>query len=295
MTNRKLIIGTRGSTLALWQARFVQDKLKEQGQSSVIQIIKTTGDQKLGPLSEIGGKGLFIKELEVALLDKKIDIAVHSLKDMPAKLPEPFELVTFLPRHDPRDLMIFHKSIFQKFTEIDEINEKNCPNIKFTCGTSSPRRAALLKKTFPKIVIKELRGNVDSRLAKLDDHEFDAIILAKAALDRLNITGHYDAIPVSVETIPPCATQGIIAIETTSHHDFDRTALQALNCKNTQEAASFERKILEKIGAACTTPIGVYTDLNKIFIKWQKEKKITHWHDDFKDYSLEAITNQLLD
>jgi len=202
MNSDKLVIGTRGSTLALWQARFVQSQLKEQGQASVIQIIKTTGDQKSGPLSEIGGKGLFIKEL---------------------------------------------------------------------------------------------RGNVDSRLSKLDEHEFDAIVLAKAALDRLEITDLYHAIPVAVESIPPCATQGVIAIETTTDHDIERSALKKLSCDKTKIAAEFERTVLAKIGAACTTPIGVHTDLNKIFIKWQKEKQLKEWSSNFDGFNIEAITQYLLD
>src|SRR5258708_4759824 len=167
-----LVIASRGSQLALWQARWVEAQLRALGHQCRIEIIKTTGDKITDvPLAQVGGKGLFTKEIEEALIDRRIDLAVHSLKDMPADLPEGLILAAIPEREDPRDALIG-----RPMSQLDEHSR---------VGTSSLRRSAQLRASKPGIDISMLRGNVDTRLRKLDEGQYDAIILAAAGLRRL--------------------------------------------------------------------------------------------------------------
>src|SRR6201994_1609540 len=195
-----LVIASRGSQLALWQARWIQTRLAALGQESRIEIIKTTGDKITDvPLAKVGTKGLFTKEIEEALLDGRADLAVHSLKDLPTELPQGLALAAVPVREDPRDAVIG-----RRLAEL-ETGE--------TIGTSSLRRAAQLRKLRPDLRIESVRGNLDTRLRKLDEGQYDAILLAAAGLKRLG-WGDRIAEILPVEKMCPAVGQGALAIET---------------------------------------------------------------------------------
>src|SRR4051812_38098484 len=195
-----LVIASRGSQLALWQARWVESQLKAAGHECRIEIIKTTGDKITDvPLSQVGGKGLFTKEIEEALLDGRAQLAVHSLKDLPTELPEGLVLAAVPQREDPCDAVIG-----RKLADL-------APGAKV--GTSSLRRSAQLKKLRPDLVIESVRGNLDTRLRKLDEGQYDAIMLAAAGLKRLGWGDRIaEILPPSV--MCPAVGQGALAIET---------------------------------------------------------------------------------
>lgn len=238
-------IGTRGSPLALWQANEVARILGAAGYAPEIVVVRTTGDARSDvALASIGGKGLFVKELEEALERGTIDMAVHSLKDVPSMLPEPFELAGFLPRADPRDAWLG--------TPLDELP----PFARI--GTSSPRRRAQLLARRPDLDIQPLRGNVGTRIEKLYRGEFDGIVLAAAGLARL---GRSSAVTrfFSVDEMVPAAGQGIIAIETLRGTPFpagDPTSALAVRC---------ERGVLQKFGTRldCYSTIAVHATLEE--------------------------------
>ena len=192
-------------------------------------------------------------------------------------------MIAYLPRHDPRDLIVFNTEQTELKIKTQEIKADFKSNAKLTIGTSSPRRAALIKKTFPNAILKDLRGNVDTRLSKLDQKEYDAIILAKAALDRLELVDKYNCVPFSIEAMTPCGCQGIIAIEALdSNQNIPKNIFDKINCSKTREAAVFERGILEAIEASCTTPIGVYTDLETTNVRWQKPGELKDWSEKYE-------------
>ena len=211
--NGALRLGTRGSQLALWQANAVAARLQEAtGRSCRIIVIKTSGDRlKDAPLSEVGGKRLFVKELEDALLRGEIDLAVHSSKDMPAVLPDGLTIGAVLPREDPLDAIVLPtktvRTVEMSFNDVVRVLGDS-PSI----GTSSVRRIAQLTRLFPQARFTPIRGNLDTRLRKLDDGEYDAIVLAAAGLRRLGMTSRISArVPSSV--CVPAPGQGIVAIE----------------------------------------------------------------------------------
>lgn len=242
-----IVIGSRGSQLALWQARFIAGRLAELGVSTRIEIIKTSGDQITDvPLSEAGGKGLFTKEIEDALLAGAIDLAVHSLKDMPADLPAGLTLAAIPEREDPRDALIGRS--------LAELKSGS------RVGTSSPRRAAQLRILGAGIVTETLRGNVDTRLRKLDEGQYDAIILAVAGLRRL---GWEDRIRelLPVEIMCPAAGQGALAIETRHDGGEAQQLAQRLDHAATRIAVTAERALLGTLGGGCQVPIGAYAHL----------------------------------
>ena len=240
-------IGTRGSQLALWQAHWIEGRLNALGEACRIEIIKTTGDAITGvPLAKIGGKGLFTKEIEEALLAGAIDVAVHSLKDMPTALPSGLMLAAIPEREDVRDAMVGKR--------LDEL----AAGAKV--GTSSLRRAAQLRALRPDLRVETLRGNLDTRLRKLDDGQYDAIVLAAAGLRRL---GWEDRISerVPIETICPAPGQGALAIETCVG---DGQAIQLcaqLNDPNSCAAVTAERAALAALGGGCQVPIGAYAEV----------------------------------
>lgn len=242
-------IGTRGSKLALWQANHLADLLRQKhpGIEIELETIKTTGDRVLDrPLAEIGGKGLFVKEIEDALLSGRIDLAIHSLKDVPAELPPGLGLVTFLPREDPRDALCVRGR--KNLAELPEGAH---------VGTSSLRRQVQLKRARPDLRISPLRGNVDTRLRKLDDGEYDAIILAAAGLKRLGLDGQIGEL-VSTETMIPAVGQGILAIEARLEDMETRHLLGPLNDSEASEAARCERALLAGMGGSCWLPMGAH-------------------------------------
>jgi hydroxymethylbilane synthase len=235
-----LTIASRGSQLALWQARWVQDALRAAGFESRIEIVKTTGDKITDvPLAKVGTKGLFTKEIEEALLNGSADIAVHSLKDLPTELPAGLLLAAIPPREDPRDAVAG-----RPLAELAS---------GARVGTSSLRRAAQLRALRPDLTIESIRGNVDTRLRKLDEGLFDAIVLAAAGLKRLG-WGHRIAELLDPEAMCPAVGQGALAIETNGGPG--RGACAGLDHVDSRIAVTAERAVLASLGGGCQVPIG---------------------------------------
>ncbi len=264
MTDKPFILASRGSRLALWQAHFVAEAIRKNGQDVEIKTWKTTGDIVQDRfLHEIGGKGLFIKELEEAMQKKQADFAVHSLKDMPARIPSNFELTAVLKRHSYRDVIIFKKDV-AKAIALPEGSFVTSSTLKslgpLTVATSSLRRKSLLMGSCPDINTVPVRGNVDTRLHKLEHEPWHAIILAEASLERLNIKD-VAAYPIDPTWFIPCAGQGALAIESLRHSAVSRF-LTCLECPETRLAVDIERNVLAALGGDCTMPFGclVVTD-----------------------------------
>jgi hydroxymethylbilane synthase len=238
-----LVIASRGSQLALWQARWVQSQLAALGHEARIEIIRTTGDKITDvPLAKVGTKGLFTKEIEEALLDGSADLAFHSLKDLPTELPAGLVLAAIPEREDPRDAIV-GRTLAQV-----------APGA--TIGTSALRRAAQLRALRPDLVIESIRGNVDTRLRKLDEGRYDAIVLAAAGLKRL---GAADRIAEIFDPSQMCSAvgQGALAIETRAEgRGFD--AVRPLDHAPTHAATDAERGVLAALGGGCQVPIGAY-------------------------------------
>ncbi|MDQ4120965.1 MAG: hydroxymethylbilane synthase [Acidobacteriota bacterium] len=249
---KNLIIGTRGSRLALWQAEFVRAQLKEKHpQISVeLEIIKTFGDRQQNvSLTEIGGQGVFVKELETALLGKRIDLAVHSLKDLPTVLPDNLHIAAVLKREDARDALIVRKDL--KANSISELPENA------VIGTSSLRRASQIKSLRPDLTIKDLRGNVDTRIEKLDVGDYDAIILAAAGLKRLGFENRIVAF-LSFDEMLPQVGQGALAIETRQDDSETNDLVSVLNDAETCACVEAERAFLRGLGGGCQFPIAAH-------------------------------------
>ncbi|HWE50709.1 MAG TPA: hydroxymethylbilane synthase [Bryobacteraceae bacterium] len=241
-----LVIGSRGSQLALWQANYIRERLEARGVECRIEIIKTTGDRILdSPLHNIPGKGLFTREIEEALLDKRIDLAVHSLKDLPTELPKGLTVSALPQRADPRDAIIGGK----------------LRDIKFgaTVGTSSLRRIAQLRRIRPDLNIQDIRGNVDTRIAKVERGEYDAIVLAAAGLRRLG-WGDIISEVFRPDIICPAVGQGALAIETLEEGPGLEASLP-LDDPWTRLPVTAERTMLAELGGGCQVPIGAYGTL----------------------------------
>jgi hydroxymethylbilane synthase len=243
-----LRIGTRGSPLALAQAGTVRDLLArahgfDPGQIE-FQVIRTTGDRiQDRPLAEAGGKGLFAKEIEEALIDRRIDLAVHSSKDMPTFLPAGLVLSTFLPREDARDAFISRKA--RTLADLPR---------GAVIGTSSPRRQALLRRKRPDLKVVDLRGNVETRLRKLDDGVADATLLALAGLKRLGLADAATAV-FELDEFLPAVGQGAIGIEIRADDAKTRALLAPINHADTETALACERAFLAALDGSCRTPI----------------------------------------
>ena len=242
-----LVIASRGSQLALWQARWVEGRLTALGHECRIEIIKTTGDKITDvPLAKVGGKGLFTKEIEEALLDGRAQLAVHSLKDLPTELPEGLVLAAVPEREDPSDAIVGRR--------LDELP------VGARVGTSSLRRAAQLRKLRPDLQIESVRGNLDTRLRKLDEGRYDAILLAAAGLKRLGWGGRIAEI-LPADRMCPAVGQGALAIETcASGAGFD--AVRALDDPPTHSAVAAERGLLAALGGGCQVPIGAHATVS---------------------------------
>jgi hydroxymethylbilane synthase len=244
-----LRIGSRGSPLALVQAREVQSRLAAAAKVDVdriaIEVIRTTGDRVQDrPLADVGGKGLFTKEIEEALLAGAIDLAVHSSKDMPTVLPAGLTLAAFLPREDARDAFIGRTAKTLAGLPAGAV-----------VGTASPRRQALVKRLRPDLKVETLRGNVETRLRKLDAGAFDATILAVAGLKRLGLLAAATEI-LGLRTFPPAVAQGAIGIETRADDASTRGLVAAINHADTAAAIAAERAFLAVLDGSCRTPIG---------------------------------------
>lgn len=251
-------IGTRKGRLALVQTKLVIDKIKCYYPKTSFKIIPivTTGDLfKDRSLSLIGGKGLFLKELEIALISRQIDIAVHSLKDVPGNLPEPLKISAVLKRDDPRDVLIS-----LKYKNIEDLP------YKAVIGTSSPRRKILLKAKRPDLNIISYRGNIDTRINKffsyektINHHRLDAIILAAAGLKRINLFDEKFCHIISVDQMLPAIGQGVIAVEARKDNILMQEILNTINDLTTWKLIEVERAFLEYLGVSCQTPVGAYT------------------------------------
>ena len=239
-----IVIGSRGSQLALWQARHIAGCLQKLGVETRLEIIKTTGDKITDvPLAQVGGKGLFTKEIEDALLAGAIDLAVHSLKDMPTGLPAGLTLAAIPEREDPRDALIG-----KPLAEL---------GAGAKVGTSSLRRAAQLHALGRGLVTENLRGNVDTRLRKLDEGHYDAIVLAAAGLRRLGWAERIREL-IDVEVMCPAAGQGALAIETRDDGGAVHTIASKLNHAATNAAVTAERSLLATLEGGCQVPIGAH-------------------------------------
>ena len=252
---RPLVIGSRGSKLALWQAEQAREHLQllNPGIEINIQIIKTTGDVKSDPLSVIGGKGVFTKELEDALLNGRIDIAVHSLKDLPTILPGALSISAICEREDARDALVLPAGLWGSLATLRE---------GAVVGTSSQRRLAQLKALRRDVTVRDLRGNVDTRIRKLDEGQYDAVILASAGLLRLGLKDRISArIPI-VEMLPAVG-QGAIGIETRSDDEFTVQTTSKLNHRETRVACLAERAFLRGLGGGCQLPIAAHATIDR--------------------------------
>jgi hydroxymethylbilane synthase len=237
----------------LWQAEQARQRLLDLNPTIDvrIEIIKTTGDVKNDPLSVIGGKGVFTKELEDALLDGRIDIAVHSLKDLPTILPEGLSISAICEREDARDALVLRSNF-----EVEHASLAGLPH-DAVVGTSSQRRLAQLKSLRPDVVVKDLRGNVDTRIRKLDEGQYEAVILASAGLLRLGLQDRISA-QIPIGEMLPAVGQGAIAIETRSDNQFAIEATRKLDHNETRVACLAERAFLRSLGGGCQFPIAAH-------------------------------------
>ncbi len=256
--SKRITIGTRGSKLALWQAEFVKTQLQKLSPDLGIEIrkIKTTGDKILDvPLAQVGGKGLFVKEIEEALLRYEADIAVHSMKDVPTDFPDGLHLAVVCEREDPRDAFISKtqntKSKIQNF--------RSLPN-GAKIGTSSLRRSCQLLSLRPDLKIEQLRGNLDTRLRKLDEGQFDAIILAAAGMKRLGLQDRITEI-LLLDISLPAIGQGAVGIECRVNDEWVNNLISALNHPETFVCVKAERAFLKKLEGGCQVPIAAHARL----------------------------------
>ena len=245
----RLRIGSRGSQLALWQANHVSGLLRERGHEVEIEVIKTTGDKITEvALAQVGTKGMFTKEIEEALAEGRVDLAVHSLKDLPTELASTFTLAAVMKRQDPRDAFLSLR--YERFTALPQ---------GARVGTSSLRRQAQIKSVRPDLNIFPLRGNVDTRLRKLESGEFDAIILAAAGLNRLGRTERVrEVLPLDV--LCPAVGQGALGIEARADDTATLQELAFLDDRAARRATAAERALLRTLGGGCQVPIGAYAE-----------------------------------
>lgn len=249
----KITIGTRGSALALWQARFVARALREAHPDVEVNLltIKTTGDKIIdSPLAQIGGKGLFTKEIEEALLEKRVDLAVHSMKDLPTELPQGLHVAAVMKREDPRDVFISRDG-----RQLGELG----PGERI--GTSSLRRKAFLLNKFPQLEIVSIRGNVDTRLRKIETENLAGVILAAAGIIRLGFAERVTAY-LEPELLIPAIGQGALAIESRVSDESTNSVLLPLNDPNTSVCVSIERAFLRRMGGGCQVPMAAHCTVN---------------------------------
>ena len=248
-TPKKLVIASRESMLAMWQAEHIKGRLKALYPDCEVEILgmTTRGDQILDrTLSKIGGKGLFIKELEQALQDGRADLAVHSIKDVPMELPEGFVLAAIGERASPFDAFVSNQ-----YARLEDMPEGAI------VGTSSLRREAQLRAKFPHLTIKPLRGNVQTRLSKLDNGDYDAVILAAAGLQRLGLDGRIREILSPADSLP-AAGQGALGIEIAARRTDLADILRPLNHEETAACVTAERALARALGGSCQVPLAAY-------------------------------------
>jgi len=248
----KIVIGTRGSQLALWQAEFVQRELMKlcPGVEVTLNKIKTTGDMILDvPLAKVGGKGLFVKEIEDAMLRGDVDLAVHSMKDVPTELPDPLHLKCMTERQDPRDAYLSRD--YAKFADLPK---------GASVGTSSLRRQCQLMAVRPDIKIEQLRGNLDTRIRKMEEGLFDAVILAAAGINRLGWSAKIKEL-LDADVCLPAIGQGAIGIECRKDDPFMNGVLEKLQHQDTWDAVLAERAFLARLEGGCQVPIACHATI----------------------------------
>jgi len=254
-----LIIGSRGSNLALWQTNWVKSQIEKfhPGLVVEVEIIKTTGDKLTeASLAQIGGKGVFTKEIEEALLDHRVDLAVHSLKDLPTILPDGLHIAAITEREDVRDALIVREDLRESVKSIRDLPEGA------RVGTSSLRRASQLRHQRPDLRIVELRGNVETRLRKLEEGDYDAIILASAGLNRLGFSDRITA-SIALSEMLTAVGQGALGIETRTDDQRVNLLLEVLNHAPTRYATEAERAVLRNLGGGCAVPIAAFGHIKK--------------------------------
>jgi hydroxymethylbilane synthase len=252
----KLVIATRESRLALWQAEHVKKLLEQRGHEVSLLGMTTRGDQILDrSLSKVGGKGLFVKELETALDEGRADIAVHSLKDVPMELPEGFALACVLEREDPRDALVSNR-----FAQLEDLPQGA------VVGTSSLRRVVLLRSMRPDLKIEPLRGNLDTRLRKLDEGNYDAIVLAAAGLKRLGLAARIRQV-FEPEQMLPAAGQGALGIEVRSQRADLLELLSPLAHQGTWLAVAAERAVSRAMGGSCSMPLAAFATFSGEYLQ----------------------------
>ena len=253
MSQPPIRIATRRSKLAMWQAEHVQALLRSAHPDLPVDLVpmSTQGDRVLDrALADVGGKGLFVKELEVAMQEGRADIAVHSMKDVPSELPAGFAIVAVLPRANPLDAFISRR--YARFADLPQ---------GARVGTSSPRRQAQLRQVRPDLRLELLRGNVDTRLRRLDEGELDAILLACAGLERLGIAHHVTE-QLSLDLSVPAVGQGVIGIEARADDSRSRAALEALHHAESYTRLLAERAFAATLGGSCHSPIAAHATLD---------------------------------
>ena len=249
---RRIVIASRESALALWQARHVQAELQRRYPECDVTILgmTTQGDRMLhASLAKVGGKGLFVKELEDALAQRCADLAVHSMKDVPMRLPPGFELAAVLQRADPRDALVA-----KRCRTLGELPDGA------RIGTSSLRRESQIRARYPNLRVEPLRGNVTTRLRKLDEGQFDAIVLAAAGLKRLGLEDRITALLTPEESLP-AAGQGALGLECLATREDVRERLAALNHERTALCVSAERAVSRALTGSCSVPLGAYAEI----------------------------------
>ena len=252
---QKIIIGSRGSELALWQANFVKKEVEKKNKniSVEIKIIKTTGDKILDvALSKIGDRSLFTKELEVELLNKNIDLAVHSLKDLQTEIPKGLKLSAVTKRHNVQDVLIARK----KGTTIFNLPEGA------TVATGSLRRKCQLLHIRPDLKIAELRGNVPTRIKRFLESDWDAIILARAGVERLKLNKYISSI-IKTDIVLPAVGQGALGIETRANNKIVNEIIKSIHHENTYKAVLAERALLKTLEGGCQVPIGAFAEVKQ--------------------------------
>lgn len=276
MNQKKIIVGSRDSRLAIAQTKIVMNEIKKNNPDLELELVtlKTTGDLILDKsLDKIGGKGLFVKELDKALMEGRIHIAVHSLKDMPMEVNEDLPIVAMYKRGDPRDALVLPKGQDKSKNLCDFCN----------VGSSSARRQLQLKNLYPAIGVKSVRGNIITRLNKLVNGEYDALVLAAAGLDRVGLTDRIDRY-FSVEEMIPAAGQGVLAIQ--ARKDLDISFLKNVNDADTVYAATAERSFVAALDGGCSSPIAANAVITG------KEIKLIglYYKEDTKEHIIDSIS-----
>ncbi|MFN4319334.1 MAG: hydroxymethylbilane synthase [Aquificaceae bacterium] len=281
-----LRIGTRKSKLALWQANFVKERLEERGYRVELQLITTTGDKILdSPLAKIGGKGLFVKEIEEALLRKEIDLAVHSLKDVPMVLPEGLTLGAITERENPFDVLLSKEN-----KRLEDLPEGA------VVGTSSLRRQVQIKRRRPDLRVEILRGNVDTRIRKMEEGRYDAIVLAYAGVKRMGLEGRISQV---LEDFIPAVGQGSLAIEIREEDERVREIVSFLDHRESRLRAECERAFLRELQGGCQVPIGAYAWIEgdtlklKAFISDLKGERFIEGYEEGKKEEAQEIGRRL--